>query len=326
MDKVILLTANYRGRPLDMVRELVPEGFSLLSMETASHEELVERAAAADYIIASGNLKIDAEVLGAASRLKMVQRLGTGLDSIDFDALKGKNIPIYANAGVNAASVAEHTIMFILASLRRLTLVHANTRSGIWKKQEQGITTRELSAQTVGIVGMGNIGQRVAALLKPFGCRMLYHSLDRLEAEEEAALGLEYETLDGVFSRSDIITLHCPLTDATKGIICAENIARMKPGVIIINTSRGKLVREADLLRALDTGAVGFAGLDVYEEEPLRNFELVRHGQVVCTPHIAGNTYDSFTRMMKQAFRNIRMYDQGLHTEIEKYRIREEET
>lgn len=322
MDRVILLTANYRGRPLDIVRALVPEGFTLLSMETASHEELVERAVAADYIIASGNLKIDAEVLDAASRLKMVQRLGVGLDSIDFSAL-GERIPVYANAGVNAASVAEHTLMFILASLRKLTLIHANTKNGIWKKQEQGVTTRELSAQTVGIIGMGHIGQRVAALLKPFGCRVLYHSLDRLESEEEAALGLEYETFDGVLSRSDIITLHCPLTDATRGIIRKENIARMKPGVIIINTSRGKLVREEDLLRALDTGAVGFAGLDVYEEEPLKNLALVQHEHVVCTPHIAGNTYDSFVQMMKLAFRNIQMYDQGLQAEIEKYQIGE---
>lgn len=322
MKKNILLTANYRGRPLEIVRELVPEGFTLIMMSTFSQEELEEKAAQADYILASGNLEINARVLEAARNLVMVQRLGVGLDSLDLSALKDRNIPVYVNRGVNSNSVAEHTLMFMLACLRNLTLINQRTKSGIWKKQEQGVTTRELAEQTVGIIGIGNIGKRVISFLKPFGCRILYYDPYRMSEKEELELQIEYKALDELFALADIITLHCPLTNDTKNIICKANINKMKDGVIIINTSRGHLISENDLLDALNTGKIGFAGLDVYCEEPLSNFALACHEHVVCTPHIAGNTLDSFSRMMQYAFRNILLHNQGRMSEIEEYLIK----
>lgn len=320
--KTILLSTGYAGKPRDIVKGLAPEGFRVMMLYAVSQEELESKAHLADYILASGNLKINRRVLEMAGNLRMVQRAGVGLDSLDLPALKKHGIPVYVNRGVNSDSVAEHTLMFILAALRRLPAISSNTKKGIWKKQEQGVTTRELATQTVGIIGGGNIGRTVAKLLNGFGCRILYYDVYRLPEEEELRLHMEYSGLDALFSQADVITLHCPLTDDTKEIICAGNLVKMKDGVILVNTSRGKLVNEEDLLHALDSGKVGFAGLDVYYEEPIRNYALVRHDHVMCTPHIAGNTYDSFYRMIEYAMRNISLYDQGCLAEIEEHRLK----
>ena len=319
--KTILLTASYKGRPLEIVHELVPPGFSLVTMDTNSQEELTEKAPCADYILASGKMMIDRKVVDAAEKLRMVQRLGVGLDTLDFNALNSRAIPVYVNQGVNAGSVAEHAVMFILASLRRLPEISKRTKSGIWKKQEQGVTTRTLEARTVGIVGIGNIGRRVAGLLRGFGCRILYYDIYRLDGAVEEDMGIEYVDLEVLLSVSDVITLHCPLVPQTEDIICGDNLRRMKDGVIIINTSRGGLVKEADLLKALETGKVGYAALDVFEAEPIRNYALAKHPNVICTPHIAGNTFDAFSQMLREAFRNIALYDKGQLTEISKHLV-----
>lgn len=321
VEKTILLTVNYGGKPLEIVRDLLPEGFALVTMTTTAQEELEQAAAGADYILASGNLKISRKVLAAATHLKMVQRLGVGLDSLDREALKEYGIPVYVNRGVNAGSVAEHALMFILASLRRLTTINANTKAGIWKKQEQGVMTRELRSQTVGIIGFGNIGKRTAALLRPFGCRVFYYDMFRADERDEERYGVKYLPLDELFARADVLSLHCPLTDETKEIICRRNLEKMKDGVVIVNTSRGGLINEEDLLSALDNGKVGQAALDVFQSEPLKNTELAEHEKVICTPHIAGNTYDSFREMMRCAFESIRLFDEGRLQEIENNRI-----
>lgn len=320
--KTILLSTSYAGKPRDIVESLVPDGFQVVMLDSVSQEELESKAHLADYILASGNLEINQKVLEEAGDLRMVQRAGVGLDSLDLPALKEHGIPAYVNRGVNSDSVAEHTLMFILAALRRLPVISSNTKKGIWKKQEQGVTTRELATQTVGIIGSGNIGRTVAKLLNGFGCRILYYDIYRLPEEDEQRLHMEYSDLDGLFHNADIITLHCPMTNETRGFICAVNIAKMKDGVILVNTSRGKLINEGDLLNALNSGKVGFAGLDVYCEEPLQSFALVQHDHVMCTPHIAGNTYDSFYRMIEYAMRNIALYDQGRLTEIEEHRLK----
>jgi len=321
MEKTILLTANYKGRPLEIVRGLVPAGFSLRTMESASQVELEELAGCADYILASGKLRISESVVNNAPKLKMVQRLGVGLDSLDFAALGSRDIPVYVNKGVNADSVAEHAVMFMLAALRHLTIINSNTKNGIWKKQEQGVTTRELSTQTIGIVGCGNIGRKVAAILKGFGCKVLYYEISRLDPEVEKDLNIEYKGFEELIELSDIITLHCALTKQTEGLICERTIEQMKDGAIIVNTSRGGLINEVDLKQALDSGRISFAALDVFCEEPIKNFSLVQHEHVICTPHIAGNTYDSFTKMMELAFANISLFEQGELAAIENNRI-----
>ena len=315
--KTILLTNRYTGLPLEIVRGELPAGFGLAFPEGPEHGDLVWQAREADYILAGGRMKLTADVLENAPRLKMIQRSGVGLDALDLDAIRQKGIPLYVNQGVNAESVAEHALMLMLACLRRLTVVHANTRSGIWKKQEQGVRTAELHGKTVGIVGMGHIAKTLVALLQPFGVRILYHDVVRAPADFERQNGLEAVSLDELLGRSDIVTLHCALSDATRNLIRAETIARMKDGAILVNTARGPVVDADALADALRSGKIAFAGLDAHVQEPIPDgYPLKDVETAILTPHIAGVTGDSFRAMMHAAFRNIALFDEGRLDEI----------
>jgi len=319
--KKILLSNKYTGKPLEIVKSVLPEGFDLEILNTVDQKEFEDRAAEADYILASGRLKISENVLTNAVNLKMIQRTGVGLDSLDTEMIKKTGIPVYVNQGVNSGSVAEHALLLMLSCLRKLTLISENLKKGVWKKQEQGVGTYELSAQVVGLIGMGHIGRRTAELLRPFEAEVLYYDAYRLSDDIEKKLGIRYVSLDELYNKSDIVSLHCPLNDETKHIICKESISRMKDGVIIVNTARGKLINEADIKEALKSGKISFAGLDVFEEEPLKNTELVSLDNVIATPHIAGVTYNAFYRMMHDAMRNIRLFDEGKIADIEKYKL-----
>ena len=318
--KNILLSNKYNGEPYEIIKQVIPSNMNLLMLDELTEENFIEKVKYADYILASGRIKINNSVLDKASNLKMIQRTGVGLDSIDLDALKSRNIPLYVNKGVNSKSVAEHTILLMLAALRNLCTINNNTKNGIWNKQNQGVKTRELSEQTVGIIGMGHIGQLVAHILKSFGANVLYFDSNKLDEDTEKQLNILYADMDTIFKESDIISLHCPLTMQNKNLIYKNNIEKMKDGVIIINTARGGLILENDLIYSLKNNKVRFACLDVFEEEPIKNAELLNLENVIITPHIGGVTYDSFYRMMKEAMHNIEFFDNGCLDEIEKYK------
>lgn len=319
--KKILLTNHYKGEPLDIIKAAVPNGFELEVLAAADQAELIEKAGAADYFIASGRLKINSDVLANADKLKMIQRTGVGLDSLDLKAIKAKDIPVYVNSGVNADSVAEHTMMLILASLKKLPQVDKTTKDGIWKKQAQGVKNRELKGMTVGLIGMGNIGRRVAKMLGGFDVDIIYYDAYPAGETVEEELKLKRVGLDELLHDSDIVSLHCPLFDGTRHIINSDSIRKMKDGAVIVNTARGGLIDEAALTVALKSGKLGYAGLDVYEHEPPGESELFGLDNVITTPHIGGITYDSFYRMMSGAMRNIRLFDEGRLDEIEQYKI-----
>ena len=319
---IIQITNTYQGEVLELVRRCTPEGFRVRVLSRNAEEELSAAVRDADYLIASGRVKIGGAVLERAGRLKMIQRTGVGLDSIDLEAVREAGIPLYVNKGVNAQSVAEHTILLMLACLRRLTLIDRNSKAGIWKSKEQAIQTRELSGKTVGIIGLGNIGNKVAGILKAFNASVIYYSASPKSPELEKALGVRYAPLEELFAQSDIITLHCPLRPETREIVNAQSLEKMKDGVIIINTARGGLIDEAALLEAIDSGKVDFAGLDVHAEEPCRaDDRLVLSERVIATPHIGGVTYDAFFKMISGAMRNIALFEQGELEAIEPYRL-----
>ena len=299
-----MLTNKYVGAPLDIVRSQVPAGFEIVFLAEQTQEALLDQGADADYILAGGRLRITREVLDRAEKLRMIQRSGVGLDGLDLDAIREKGIPLYVNRGVNAQSVAEHTLLLMLACLRRLPIVHGNTKNGVWKKQEQGVQTFELHGKTVGIIGMGSIARRLVGLLKPFGVKILY-----------------YDVFRQPLRTSDIVSMHCALTDDTRGMMRRETIGRMKDGAILVNTARGGLVRTADLADALRSGKLSFAGIDVHETEPMGADDPLRDLEnVILTPHIAGVTADSFRAMMHDAFRNIECFEKGCLEAIEPYR------
>ena len=318
----ILLTNHYEGKPAEIIKSAVPDGFELEMLESVSQQELEGKVKEADYLLVSGRLKINRTVLGNAQNIKMIQRTGVGLDSIDLEYIRNHDVPFYVNKGVNAQSVAEHTILLMLASLRNLVEINENTKRGIWKKQAQGVCTHELCGKTVGLIGMGAIGRKVAGMLKAFGAEVLYNDVSKMKQEDENALGIKFSTREEIIEKSDIISLHCPLTDDTRHMINDRAVNKMKNGVILINTTRGGLIDESALINGIKNGKIAGAGIDVYEKEPVDNSEVLNLQNVITTPHIGGVTYDSFYQMMYQAMRNIEMFDKGQLQEIEQSRYK----
>lgn len=319
--KKVLLTNYYTGKPYSIIREILPEGFELCLLEDQSEASLLENAADADYILAGGRRRITRQVLERAGKLKMIQRSGVGLDALDLDAIKEMNIPLYVNQGVNSQSAAEHTLMLMLACLRKLTVINDNTKKGVWKKQEQGVQTFELRGKTVGVIGMGNIAIALVGLLKPFGVRILYHNLVRSPVSFETENNMTFADLDTLLADSDIVTVHCALTEQTRYMINADAIGKMKDGAMLINTARGEIVDVNALADALRSGKLSYAGIDAHVQEPIpEDYPLKTIDNVMITPHIAGVTGDSFRAMMHDAFRNIECFEQGRLEEIAPYR------
>lgn len=319
--KTILITNKYTGFPLEILLDEIPTGFEAMFLREQTDEALLLQAREADYILAGGRLRVTREVLDNAPRLKMIQRSGVGLDALDLDALREKGIPLYVNQGVNAESVAEHALLLMLACLRRLNVIDRNTKNGAWNKQAQGVQTHELHGKTVGLVGMGNIARTLVGLLRPFGVQVLYYDLFRRPETYERENGLQFVSLDELFTRADIVSLHCALTDETRNMVDARRVATMKDGAIIVNTARGPIVNAADLAAALRSGKLGFAGIDVHDPEPFpADYPLRDIENVILTPHIAGVTYESFRSMMHDAMRNISLFEKGRLDEITQYR------
>ena len=318
----ILLTNNYSSIPLSIIYNVVPIGFNLIKLETLSEEELIKKIPLADYLLVSGRLSINKRILDFANKLKMIQRTGVGTDMLDKEAIKRKEIPLYVNKGINANGVAEHTLLLILSSLRKTTLINLNVKKGIWNKQATGLSTHELKGKTVGLVGMGSVGQRVAELLLPFKVNLLYSDVQRLPKEKEEKLNIRYTQFQYLIEKSDIITLHCALTTQTRNIIGEKEIHQMKDDVIIINTARGKLIDELALIEGLKSGKVSFAGLDVFSNEPIgENSPLYQLENVILTPHIGGVTNEAFHDMMKEAMHNIVLFENKQFEDIQNKRL-----
>ena len=309
----ILHTARYVGTPLEMLKSVVPDGFTIETLEEATYDCLLRQCVDADYFLASGRLPIDERVLSAAKQLKMIQRTGVGTEMLDLKAIKKHGIPVFVNVGVNARSVAEHTIALILACLKRLPQINADTHAGVWKKQLQGVSTHELYGKTVALVGMGNIGRTVAAMLQPFRVKILYTDVVRQSKEVEDDLDLNYiENFEQMLPNADILSFHCPLTSENREMLNAETIAKMKHGAMVINTARGKLINEEALYEALKERKLRMAAMDVHYEEPMqKDSPLMDLDNVILTPHIGGLSFEAFKRMMLNAVSNIVNFDRG---------------
>lgn len=319
--KTILLINKYTGTPLEIVKSVVPEGFQIRFLPSQTQEALIEAVSDVDYILAGGRLKISKEVLERAEKLQMIQRSGVGLDALDLEAIKEKNIPLYVNQGVNAESVAEHALLFMLACLRKLPTINRNTKNGVWKKQEQGVQTAELKGKTIGIVGMGNIAKTLVGLLKPFKVKILYYNLVQMDENFESENSMTFVGMNELLRNSDIVTIHCALTPETRNLINTESLCLMKDGAILINTARGEIVDPVAVAEALRNGKLSYAALDVHAREPIpEDYPLKDIDNVILTPHIAGVTADSFRAMMHDAFRNIDCFDRGELDSIAPYR------
>ena len=319
----ILHTARYTGIPWEILRSVVPEGFEVKTLDELSYECLVREAVDADYFLVSGRLPIDEGVLSVAKHLKMIQRTGVGTEMLDVEAIKKHGISVYVNAGVNAQSVAEHTLTLMLACLKRLPQINQQTHQGVWKKQQVGVTTRELKGKTVALVGMGNIGRLVAQMLQAFGANITYTDVIRQSDETEQRLGLTYyDSFEAMLPEADILSFHCPLVKENTEILNQRTLAMMKKGAVVVNTARGKLINPKDLYEALKSECLSAAALDTHYEEPIKKgYKLAELDNVILTPHIGGLSYEAFHQMMADAVENIVAFEEGRRAEIESKRM-----
>ncbi len=319
----ILHTARYTGLPLAILQNVCPENFTVKTLDEATYEQLVKEAVDADYFLVSGRLPIDHSVLDNAPHLKMIQRTGVGIEMLDTEAIVQRGIPVYVNVGINAQSVAEHTLTLMLACLKRLPQVNEQAHKGIWKKQLTGVTTRELYGKTVALVGMGNIGRLVAQMLQPFGAKVIYTDVIRHAEEVETRLNMTYYgCFEAMLPVADILSFHCPLTSENAEMLNRESLALMKKSAVVVNTARGKLINPDDLYEALKSGHIWAAALDTHYEEPINDgYKLAELENVILTPHIGGLSYEAFESMMVGAMENIEAFEEGKWSEIEGKRI-----
>ena len=321
--RLILHTARYIGVPWDILKSIVPEGFMVKTLDELSYDCLVREAADAEYLLVSGRLPVDEGVLSVAKNLKMIQRTGVGTEMLDVDAINSHGIPVYVNAGVNAQSVAEHTLTLMLACLKRLPQINQQTHQGVWKKQQVGVTTRELKGKAVALVGMGNIGRLVAGMLQPFGAKVIYTDVVRQPEETEKRLGLTYyDSFETMLPNADVLSFHCPLVKENTEILNQCTLAMMKKGALVVNTARGKLINPNELYESLVSGHLSAAALDTHYEEPIKEgYKLAELENVILTPHIGGLSYEAFHQMMADAVENIIAFEEGRLAEIESKRI-----
>lgn len=314
----ILHTARYMGIPLEILNSVVPEGFVVKTLDEATYDDLVHEVVDADYLLVSGRLPIDEGVLSSAKHLKMIQRTGVGTEMLDIEAIKRHNIPVYVNAGINARSVAEHTLTLMLCCLKNIPTIDRHVRSGVWKKQQTGVSCNELYGKTVGLVGMGAIGQQVATYLKVMGAKVLYTDVIRAKQETEKLLSLNFiDSFKELLPQVDILSFHCPLTSDNVEMLNTETIGLMKEGAMVVNTARGKLIEPMALCNALNCGKLRSAAMDVHYEEPLpQDYPLLKLDNVIFTPHIGGLTYEAFQSMLSGAMENIKAYEEGCFDRI----------
>src|SRR4030042_5726442 len=295
----IFVTRKFPGSALG---KLMASGNEVVISEfdrPISPEELLEKGRGSDALITLLTDSVDSEVIDAIGlQLKGVSNCAVGFDNINVKDATDKGV-VVANTPceeVNEA-VAEHTWGLLMSLTRRIVEADESTRRGSYRGWEPGIFLgKGLNGKTLGIIGLGRIGTMVARRAEGFGMRILYNKKSP-DPEAEKELGIEFADLDTLLSESDFISLHVPLTDETRGMINKKTFEKFKKGALLINTARGQIVEEYDLVEALRSGHLGGAALDVFEAEPNINPELIGMENVILTPHIASATYEAREKM-----------------------------
>ncbi len=307
----VAFLSNLEASVRDIVRATAPEKYDVVFADKEDEAGLVATARGAQVFITRAP-KVTKAVVAAAPGLKLVHKFGIGIDKIDLDAVWSTGAEVAITAGANAAAVAEHAVMLMLAVNRRLGYLDRTTRAGEWHRDAMRAQCWQLRDKVVGIVGFGSIGRSVALCLAGFGATIRYYDLRRVDATTERAHRASYAELDDLLAQADIVSLHLPANAHTEKLIGTEALARMKPTAILINTARGELIDEAALIAALDAGKLRGAGLDVFRKEPVDPADpLLKHERITVTPHTAGSVIDNVASVCAHIFRNIDMFLAG---------------
>ena len=264
--------------------------------------ELIRRVSKADVVVnLRAHAKFTDRVLDACDNLRLISVWGTGTDHIDFTACNARGVAVMSTPGVNANAVAEHTLALMLAFARRIAANDAAVRAGQWPR---GVLT-ELGGKTLGLIGLGSIGRRVAELVAPFGMRLLATTFGPDNGRAES-LGARSVDLDTLLRESDIVSVHLRLSPDSRGLISRDRLSLMKPTAFLVNTARGALVDRDALVDALRSERIAGAALDVFHEEPIgTNDPLLTLPNVVLTPHNAGTTHETIDAGLRRAVENV---------------------
>jgi D-3-phosphoglycerate dehydrogenase len=280
----IVVADDLPASALDMLRA---EGWEIDARTGRSPEQLSADVAGADAIVVRSATKVTAQIIAAAPRLRVIARAGTGVDNVDVPAASARGIVVMNAPGANSISVAELALGQMLALARHLPAADAAMKQGKWEKKK--FLGEELRDKTLGLAGLGRIGQEVARRAASFGMRLVAHD-PFISAQVANDLGVELVSLDDLFARADYVSLHMPSNEKTRGLVNAERLAKAKKGIRIVNTARGDLIDEGALADAIESGHVAGAALDVFQKEPTVDHRLQNLPQVVATPHIAAST------------------------------------
>ncbi len=312
MPRRILTPTGHGDETIAIAHELLPPEYELVQ---APHgrPEFWDILKDTEFYIGAGQYKHGPEFYAQAPKLKLVQTLSAGYNTYDLEAARAAGVPICNNGGANATAVAEHAMMLMLAVARKLIWVHEGVTSGRWRGNDFAAAKMyELEDKTLGIVGLGNIGTKVARRAKAFDMRVNYYDINRLSTQAEDALGIRFVLFPELLKTSDFVSLHVPLDLSTHNLIGERELGMMKKTAILVNTCRGPVVDEVALYKALRDEVILGAGLDVMVEEPPKpDHELFTLKNAIFSPHSAGPTWDNHPKRWRNAFDNCERVARG---------------
>jgi phosphoglycerate dehydrogenase-like enzyme len=300
-----VLLVNTAEETVREARELTPPDFELIVAAPGS-PGYAEALKDTEYLL--GNVSVMDDVFyRAAAKLRLAQLFSAGYNHVDLDAARRAGVLVCNNGGANSRAVAEQTIMLMLAVYRRLPWQHEMTAGGRWRGNQTVPTFYEMQGKTLGIIGLGTIGKRVARIaIGGFDMNVQYADIVRLAEHDEDALRVRYRLLPELLATSDIVTLHVPLTKLTRNMISSRELGWMQPHAVLINCSRGPVIDFHALHEALTTGKIAGAGLDVFPQEPPSPSEPVLSlDNAVLTPHLAGASRETRVKQTRNAFDNV---------------------
>ena len=312
MANKIVFSPPFPPSIMDVAHAMAPADFEfqVIAQDDPGFAQAIQDA---DYFMGFPREHMGQSFYDMAPNLKLVQLISAGYDRLDVDAARQARVPVSNNGGSNSVAVAEHTMALILAVYKQVVRDHNNVVSGKWRVGDFAeLRIYELADKTLGLVGLGTIGKKVARRAQAFDMRVLYHDTIRLSEDQEDALGVRFVLLPELLRTSDVVSLHVPLNEQTRNMMGAREFATMKNDAIFINTCRGPVVDEAALHHALTNGQIAAAGLDVMVEEPPQtDHPLFALDNVTFTPHTAGPTLENWTKAFRNGFDNIQRVAAG---------------
>jgi D-3-phosphoglycerate dehydrogenase len=276
------------------INSLQEAGFTVLQKLDLSEEELLVEVSNADVILVRSKTKIKKKIIEAAPSLKVIGRVGVALDNIDLETAKTRNIEVINSPEASTVSVAELAMAGILSCARNLPHANSSMKNGKWIKKE--LKGTEVRGKTLGLIGLGRIGLALAMRAQGFEMNVIGFDIDPECCENAQNCGVDVNSLNDVLAKCDFVSLHIPLTQSTNKLICKAQLEKMKPTAVVINTARGGVIDESDLLDALDSGTIAMAFLDVFSEEPPKSpslQKLISHPKVIASPHIGASTKEA---------------------------------